>query len=211
MADTKKRNPKPIIKHILPKAPAADCYVAVPDDKPIAGADWKPDGKFKASMVFDDETPLADLRKAVIELAKEEFGSNFDEETFQFPWRNYESDAKRERFRDKTVVTAKTTIKPKVVDTKRQPVPEKIKVFGGDVIRMAVTLYPYSKTEKVKEGKKMVDETFYGCSLRLEQVMLVEKNGGSGEVDWGDEEDGYVAPEGDDTAGGDSASSDSDF
>jgi hypothetical protein len=52
--------------------------------------------------------------------------------------------------------------------------------YSGDTVRFKVTPYAFKKTEKVKEGKKIVDVDLFGVSLRLVSVQIKSKGGGGG-------------------------------
>ena len=191
MTDKPKRDPK--ISTMLPQGTAADSYIDKPDDKGVEGAQWKPDGKYKIKIVYEDETPLAGLNDIIRKSARAKW-PDVDFENFNFPFTSHEDDARREGFRGKTVVAAKTQFKlegDKLVDSKRVPLPDGVKVFGGDIVKAIVSLYLYEKTEKVKEGKKIVDVVTRGCSLQLDAVQLIQKRamgGGTGDVSFGEEE-----------------------
>lgn len=204
MADKKKTNPT----YILPAGTAAFPHVEKPDSEGKFA-----DNKFKVRMVWDGDVDLSEIRKTIIKGAKEEFGSKFDEETFAFPFREWGDDAEKEEFRGKITADVKSKFAPDVRDAKRNVVSRKGIKLAGDKIKVMVTLYFYEKTEKVKEGKKMVDVTIYGCSLQLVAIQIIEKrSGGGGNYGGGfDEEDGYDASAAGGTDGDDSSGGDDDF
>ena len=78
------------------------------------------------------------------------------------------------------VITCKSSFQPEVIDTKKNAVPEGVKVFGGDKIKV------------------LISPAFYegfggGVTLRMNKVMLIEKNNGGSAEAFGDDEEGYVA------------------
>jgi hypothetical protein len=99
---------------------------------------------------------------------------------------------------DKITLLAKTKDAPSLVDAKRKKLPRKVTPMGGDLVTAVVTIAPYKTTEKVKEGKKMVDVPVYGFTSYLNTVQLIEKRGGGGGMDLLDEEEGYEADTDDD-------------
>lgn len=195
MAETKTK--KKFVNAVLPRGVASRVYLDKPDDKAPEGVSWKPDGKYKTNLVYDSADEIADLREKIVEMAKENLGSKFVETEFKFPWRDYEDEEGTPDFlKNKTVVTAKTKAKPKVVDAKRNPVPDSIKVRGGDVIKASVGLNIYEQIEKVREGRKTVEVKVYGCNLYLNAVQLIQKRAGGGSgADAFDEEDGFSVDE----------------
>ena len=71
--------------------------------------------------------------------------------------------------------------RPKIVDTKKQDITNsEVRVFGGDVVRVAWVDNP------VESG------AVTGCFLYVNKVMLVDKRGGGADFE---EEEGYVASE----------------
>jgi hypothetical protein len=198
---------QPAKTYILPAGTAAFPHI----DKPDTEGKFA-DNKFKVRMVWDGDVDLAAIRATIEKEAKAhpEYGDSFDPETFAFPFREWGDDAEKEEFRGKITADVKSKFKPQVVDAKRKDVVTKGLKMAGDTIKAMVTLYFYQKTEKVKAGKKMVDETVYGCSLQLVAVQIIEKrSGGGGNYAGGfDEEDGYsseddAGAETDGGAGGD--------
>lgn len=194
MADTKKRDP--YVEVLLPQGVVADAYIDRPDDRAPEGAAFQPDGKYKVKIVYEDESPLSAVEEKIKKAATAKW-SDVDFEDFKFPWTSHDDDVKREGFRGKTVVSAKTKNKlsgDKLVDAKRKPLPADVKVFGGDIIKAIASLYLYEKVEAVKVGKKIEQVKMRGCSLQLAAVQLIQKRAmGGGDVSFG-EEDGYEAP-----------------
>lgn len=178
--------------YILPPGVASFPYLLEPDSKAPEGVAFKADNKYKVSVQFDSEDGLGPIHDAITEAAIEKFGK-MDFDDFAWPWKSHGDDHKKDYLKNKTVLTAKSQFKPAVVDAKRQPLPAGVEVRGGDIVKIAVTLYLYEKTEKVKVGKKIEDVLTRGCSLQLAAVQLIEKRAGAGSVsgDVFDEEEGY--------------------
>lgn len=84
------------------------------------------------------------------------------------------------------LLTAKSKEKPKLRDTKKQPLGPKVRVFGGDEIIAIIALGPYKEEVKGKAG----------AAVYINGAMLVKKNSNGQDVDdmWGDDEfeDGFV-------------------
>jgi hypothetical protein len=178
---------------VLPRGTAINCYTSAPDSKAPEGAAFKPDNKYKITLVYDDMAPLLDLRKVIIEGAKAKW-PDLDVDSFAFPFREREDDDKNEGLRGKVTAQAKSQYKPKCVDAKRNALPASVTIRGGDVAKASGTLYFYEKIEKVKEGKKTVDVKVRGCSIQLSAIQLLEKRAGGGDGATGfDEEDGFTA------------------
>lgn len=220
MAEQKK--PKsPII--VTPKMVASLCYIDKPDDKAPPGVAWKPDGKFKLTGILDSMEELAPLEAAIKKFYAETYPDvPMDEEAFQWPWKQHDEDAKSEHLRGKATITPKTKNKLEansVVDSRRHPVKavkmpngDLVRVFGGDVVKCSITLYPYDKVEEqtVVEGgkKRKVSVKVYGCSLQLGAVQVIEKRaGGGGYASAFADEDGFV--QGDDVDDGETSAAES--
>lgn len=218
----KKNNRSPLL--VTPLMTASHAYCDKPDDKAPEGAKFKPDGKFKVTGIFDDLAEVEHIEKAIREMAGKEWDGEIDWDDFQWPWKTYDADDAKEHLRGKVTITPKTKNKPQVVDAKRQPVAgakmangDVVRVFGGDRVKCAVTIYLYEKVEKVKDGKKMVDVKVRGASLQLGAVQVIEKRaGGGGYASAFGEEDGFVQDDaedafaGSDAAGGETSAGDAD-
>lgn len=92
-----------------------------------------------------------------------------------------------EDHRGKIFFDAKSIYKPGLIDTARESLPESVKIYGGDDIRVKFEAEPY------------LNGTNCGITLRLKTVQLVAKNtsftGGRGpDTDGFDDIDGYRAP-----------------
>lgn len=89
-----------------------------------------------------------------------------------------------EHARDKIIIDAKSTFKPALIDTAKESLPEDVKIYGRDLIRIKVTVNPY------------VSGANNGISLYLNVAQLVEKKtsfsgGGAADLDDFDDIDGY--------------------
>jgi hypothetical protein len=204
---------KKYIQTRLPAGTLAWSFLYYPDDKAPEGASWKPDGKFKATIVYEP-SQLADLTALIKKEATEHFkGVKLDWDEFKFPFTVHDEESPRESWRNKAVLIAKSKQQPRTFDAKRnqlspivdaagnpvldddgKPVKPKVMIRSGDIVKAVVGVAFYEKTEKVKEGKKMVDVQVKGCNLYIDGVQLIDKRstGGSG-ADMFDDEDGFVA------------------
>lgn len=182
---------KPFFKSVTPAGTAAFAWIARPDE----GHQYS-DGKYKITLVLDGDADLDAIRKIAMDAAKAEF-PNVSPSEFQLVFLQNGDDKNKEEFAGKTLLIAKTKNQPQCVDAKRKPLPEGVEVRSGDIVKLALVFYPFSKTEKVKVNGKMVNETTYSVAARLNAVQLLEKrnNGGNAASDF-DEEDGYEAPNG---------------
>jgi hypothetical protein len=84
------------------------------------------------------------------------------------------------------LVKFKSKNKPDRRDAARKPLPKSVKIFGGDVIKVAFGTRPFNEPVQGKGG----------ISLYLNAVQLLEKNAAYG-GDAFDEEEGYRADESD--------------
>jgi hypothetical protein len=93
---------------------------------------------------------------------------------------------KNEDFRGKLLIEAKSGFKPKLVDTKGNPLPKDETIWSGDIIKLA-----FQPKHSVVSGNNHMP--YY-----ISQVMLIEKGErkGGGSLDFGEEE-GYVADDSD--------------
>lgn len=156
-------------------------------DKPDTGHKFS-DNKYKTTLLYDDVDDavtvkengnLVNLQDVCERLALAEWGDDFDLEELRVPIRMAE-DQTREDYEGMTTITAKSKYAPMAYDAKRNKLPKKVKIFGGDVVSVIATLLPYESTEKVREGKKVVTVTTYGISAQLSAIQLVEKRAGGG-------------------------------
>lgn len=148
-------------------------YIEKADDKAPPGATWKPDGKFKASIVIEPEA----LEKAVVEAAE---ASGYDPNAEGF-FRPYEASNVEKYPEDagKVVLEAKSKFRPTIYDGLGSEV-KGVFPKGGDMIRMKIELNPFEKTEKVRENGKMVDAKIQGVSARLVGIQIARRGGGGG-------------------------------
>lgn len=162
-------------------------HVDKPDTERPKGAkgDWKPDGKYKATIVIEPETIEAAVKEAA-----EAAGYDTNSEGFFFP---YEA-ANAEKYPEdagKVTLTAKSQFQPQVFDGAGREV-KGVFPKGGDQIRMKVELNPFEKVEKVRENGKMVDMKIQGVSARLNGIQIAKRGGGGG---FGAVEGGWTAGE----------------
>ena len=172
-------------------------------DKPDSGQQYS-DDKFKVTAVFDKDTDLSDIEKTLITEARKKW-PGIKPADLKLPFIDGDDKGKDE-FAGKVLLTMKSKFRPQRVDAKRNALPDNVKIFSGDVIKCAGSVYCYESTEKVKEGGKTRTVTVRGVTLQLKAVQLIEKrNGGSNAADLFEEEEGFEAEEGgfdDETDGG---------
>lgn len=183
------------IRVALPRGVSAFVYLTAPDTEAPEGASFKPDGKFKITVVYDDPSVL-DETLAVMRAALSERFPGVAEENFQVPIKIHDDEDRSESFRGKATVKASSKFPPrKVVDAKRNDIDPAL-VRAGDICVAVGTLYLYEKTEKVRGPKgKLEDVTVQGCSLQMDGVQLIEKRSGGGDDLGFEEEEGYEASE----------------
>lgn len=210
-----------LISYAFPKGTAAYCHIDFPDDRAPEKSSFKPDGKYKITVLLDSEEPLAKIRAALLATAKE-LWPDVPAEDINLPWKFHDDDDKNESLRNKVAVIAKTKYRPDVIDARKQAVPlikkdgkERFAVspYGGDLVRFVAQAVPYEKTEKVREGKQFVEETVHGISLRLSVVQIIEKRGAAGGSELLDEEEGFAVDGGSapDTEGAEGEDNGGDF
>lgn len=134
-------------------------------------------GKYQTFIAYEDQSVIDDLEQACSELIEEAWGDNVDPAEVRRPY-TLPEDQEKEIFEGMATVKASSKYKPQVVDAKKRPVPKSVFPGGGDVCVVAITLSVYETTENVKQGKKVVKETAYGISARLNVVQIIEKNSG---------------------------------
>jgi hypothetical protein len=149
--------------------------------------------KFKGDLVIDGSVDMSSLEKTLRDFAEAAFPGQGQSEDLKLPWSTWDNKEKNEEWIGSTILKASSKFAPKIVDTKRKPLPKGIEARSGDEVRFVCTLYAYEKTEKVKEGKKLIDVTFYGVSLQLQVVQLIKKNAGGGGLDALDDIEGFDA------------------
>jgi hypothetical protein len=177
---------KKLSKIVTPAAVAAFAWLHRPDE----GQKYS-NGKFKVSLILDDDHEFIDtLKTACKEAAKAEWGKVPAD--LKLPIQVKEG---KEEFEGKVLLPMSSKFAPGIVDAKRQELAEGVEARSGDLIKASVLLYPYESTEKVREGKKTVTVTVRGISLQLRNVQLLEKRTGSGgAADDFEDEDDYEAP-----------------
>lgn len=183
-------------------------------DKPSEPFEGKGDPKYKTRILLEDTPEIrekinefhsaieAEAKKAKVKLKKNyatKFNYPEDEDEDDFIPQDGKDRAKfDEDYRGKIWFESASKYKPGLIDSARQSLPEDVKIYNGDVIKVKVEGNPY-------------DGFGSGISLRLKTVQLVEKNTSFSEGPdtdgFDDIEDGYVA----DQTGGDEDGDDEDF
>lgn len=166
MAD-KKTAKKKAETIISPQGVAAYAWVHKPDTK------FDDEGKFKVDLVIEKKD-ADDKAKAFLKML-----SSKDKKLVK------DGDkGKNEEFKGKWHVTFKSSYAPDLRDAKKQKLPADVKVYSGDVIRVAFSMAEY--------------EAFGGgYTLYLNAIQLIEKrNFGTSAGDAFDEVEGYTAETG---------------
>lgn len=178
-------------------------------DKPSAPYEGKGDPQYKTRILLEDTpenrawcakviaTAEAEAKEHKVKL-KKQFHNPFiypedvDEDDF-VPEEGKQHPKYDEDHRDKIFFEAKSKFKPGLIDTLREALPDDVKIYGNDEIRMKFVAAPF------------VSGANTGITLRLLTVQLIEKKTSFGanrgpNTDGFDDIDGYVAPvsEGDD-------------
>lgn len=125
-----------------------------------------------ALLSQDESTTLKSLQTAIHLAAEAEFGSVDD--TLVSPLKHLDDGTVKVKF--------KTKSKPTLQDTKGINLPQDLKIFGGDLIRVAGSAKAYTVGAKK------------GVSLYLNSVRLIEKRSQGGDQ-FGGPEDGYAVGE----------------
>ncbi len=170
----KKKGPE-----VSPRGIAAYTFIYKKDTK---FAKTEADAKYKASLVLDKDGPGVEKFVASIRADHEANEGRAKTCPVKDGDEMLDKDGKqKEEFADKCVVQFKTRYQPALVDSRKTPLPEDVKVFPGDEIRCAFTRIPYDTGATS------------GVSLRLGAIMLLAKNAGGANADaFEAEEDGYV-------------------
>lgn len=175
-------------------------------DKPQEPYQGKGDPSFKVRILIDDtaenrawidkvvETGLAEAKKNGVKLKKVfrnpfNFPEDQDEDDY-IPEEGKDRPKLDEDHKGRIFVEFKSKFKPGLIDSARNTLPDDVKIYGGDNIRVKFELNPYEM-----QGS--------GLSLRLKVVQLIAKNtsfsgGGVNTDGFDDVEGGYVAEPGDD-------------
>jgi len=187
---------------VTPTGIAKYTYLAKPQD-PYQG---KGDPQFKVRILLDDtaenrawidkvvETGVAEAKKNGVKLKKVfqnpfKYPEDQDEDDF-LPEEGKDHPKLDEDHKGRIFVEFKSKFKPGLIDSARATLPEDVKIYGGDTIRVKFELNPYEM-----QGS--------GLSLRLKVVQLIAKNtsysgGGVNTDGFDDVEGGYVSEPGDD-------------
>lgn len=123
-----------------------------------------------ALLQQDDTDTLKSLQEAINQAAKAEW-PNAKADDYKSPLRNLEDGGIKVKFKSKS--------KPPMQDSGGNRLPDDVKIFGGDLIRVAGSAKAYT----VGPQK--------GVTLYLNNVRLVEKRA-TGSDDFGGPEDGFV-------------------
>jgi hypothetical protein len=214
MADTKKKY-APTVMLRLPLGTARFPHVRVID----SGHKFS-SNKFDCEIVLPGDTDFSTHEAKAKEMAKAaaqcEGWDDYKEEDLILPWRFRDTDDSDENLRGKYTVKPKSKKAPVVYDAKRNEIlakystegkPDpKTDVWGGDSVKLIVQASLFRKVDTVtdKKTRKTIQEVSFLVVLHLVAVQIVEKKSSGGGGDWSamlDDEDGYVASQGDDDTG----------
>lgn len=173
-----KRPRLPMARIVTAKGLAHFSYVNKPDTEgPYS------DGKYKITVSFPaDSEFVSTLEEKVDALLKEHYGDSVPINAYSpIKYGDDQNNAKmREAMQGRVFIRAKSAKQPVVVDAQKQELPEDMTVFGGDTVKVAMTLAVYDGAQK-------------GVTAYLDAIQLIEKRSdGSGANRFGIE-DGYVA------------------
>jgi hypothetical protein len=163
-----------------PIASTGNAHVAKPDTEAPEGASWKPNGKYKISLVFEGDDP--ELAKLRAEFEKEAKAHYPDAEAVDFPFKEGKADSK---YAGMVFFTAQSTKQPECFNARNREIAPENFSRGGDRARIKLALVPWTKKDKVKErvnGRVVETEIdVFGISARIYGLQLVEKRqAGSG-------------------------------
>ena len=181
---------------VTPRGHAAYAWLAKKDTKFNKG------GVFKVTLVLDKEeipvgrqdwgkkqVPGKQWVKDLIALGVEHGAGKFGEANCPVKDGNKTG---KEEFQGKLLIPFKSTFKPKMLDTKQNPLPGSLTVFSGDDIKVLFKVKPQTVTDKVKNADGTIENvatTYLSCYMN--SVMLCAKNS-SGNDMFGDDEEGFV-------------------
>lgn len=154
-------------------------------DKPDTEGQYA-DGKYKITVSFDASDPfVATLRAKIDQLAAEHWGDSIPRKVNLLL--KDEEDTPNEAFAGRVFFRAKSAKQPAMVDAKNASLPESVRIFSGDLVRVGITLAVYDGAQK-------------GVTAYLDAVKLIEKRGSTGGAASVDalfgEDEGYEAPAG---------------
>lgn len=169
----------PAAKLVTAKGLAHFAYI----DKPDTEGQYA-DGKFKITLSFPEGHEFLDtLTAKVEELIKQQWGAS-PPANFNNPIR-IGSETNMDSMAGRVFIRAKSNKAPVVVDSQKQALPADVTVFGGDTVKVALTLAVYDTP------------TIKGITAYLDAVQLIEKrSAGTQGADMFGVEDGFVAEAG---------------
>lgn len=187
---------KSLTTTFTPPGILAFSFIAKPDDKAPEGSKFKPDGKYKGTLVFDVDTDLSKFEAILRRAAREEFGK--DVEDLFLPLQAGKSGGEMD---GKMKLQAKTIKQPECVDAKGRAMPAGVFPKSGDKCVFKMAIVPFQKPietpevytdAKGKPAVRMVPGTMYGVSARLYGVQVIER-GAAGSAGGWEQHDGYEA------------------
>lgn len=180
MTETTNKTATPGIE-VSPRGIAAYAWLYKKDVKFAKGDPDK--AKHKLTLVVDKDAPGIPEFTASIQEHHVRNGGKEDEGPVTDGDKSKDKDGKlREEFAGKWKILFSTQYQPAMVDSKKTPLPDGVKIFSGDEVRIAFKRIDY-------------DGFGGGVSLRMNAVQLLVKNAGGGADAFGDDDEGYVVPE----------------
>lgn len=172
-------------------------YFEKPDTTAPAGAKFKPDGKYKGTLVLPGDYDFTTIEAEARAIAKADLSTHSDED-LRLPWKagepfNDKDGNENVEFVDKFLLQAKSDRSPETVDGRGKRVPNGVFAKYGDKVIFKIALVPYEKDEQVREGKKTVTVKAFGVSARLYGVQIVERGQGGSDGGWDEAEGGWSA------------------
>lgn len=178
---------KKYVNFATPAFPVAYCYL----DKPDTGNKYS-DDKYKVTLVIDKDDPFIEKFKEMLTQCVNEnqvtVGKNFHSPLQNGDERTDKDDNPIEEFQGKFLIKMHTNDAPELVVQNpaggNMPLPERVKIYSGDVVRAAGSMTVYGEDE--------------GITCYLDKVKLIEKRnmGGQQSADeaFGDDDASYVPP-----------------
>lgn len=150
------------------------------------------DNKYKLTLLIPNEKAddLKPLMKAILDLAKEEFGAGVKYNDLEVPIKDgsekadeYDARVKEkgknekvgnlDYLRNHMLFQAKTKKQPGIIGPDRKPLGEEDDVQSGDWVRISIVAFTYERTGKVIDKGKMKDAKIPGVGFYLQNIQKV--------------------------------------
>ena len=110
--------------------------------KPDTGREYS-DGKYKLTLLFDNNEDLGKLKEVCRAAISEKWGSKKDVKKLHLPFRDG-NEKTMDGYKDKIYVTLKSNFKPEVVDQERKSV-NAATIYGGCYARVSGVAFAYEQ------------------------------------------------------------------